>query len=112
MAKKLPEIYQSSFSHPINNNKKIFYSYQENSHEVNTDMVSNNRNIAKNNNVDSVLQDLFNGTGYVFNIPVEIRTNTKTYNTKIATKRQNTLLTLDGDVILLSDIISIKRKDR
>ncbi len=113
MAKKLPGIYQSSFSHPINNNKKIFYSYQDNSPLVNNKTIKdNNTNLNTTNKVDIVLKDLFNDIGYVFNIPVEIKTTTKVYNTKIAAKRQNSLLTLDGDVILLTDIISIKRKDR
>ncbi len=106
MQKKLPKIYQSSFSHKIDNNAKVFYSAST------ATPMSKELKIHKEQSVEEVLEELFQGTGHIFNIPVEIVTPTKRLDTRIAGKVRNTIITLDNDVINVSEIISIKRKDR
>lgn len=63
------------------------------------------------NEINNFLDDLFNSTKYVFNIPVMIETSTKTYDTGIISRRGGILLTLDRDRIPISDVISIKKRD-
>lgn len=108
MQKKLPKIYQTALSHKIENNDKIFYSAYQN---VKPLPVTNNREEQKSS-VETTLNELFKTTGYIFNIPVEIITTKRSLNTKIAGKVKNTIITLDNDVIPISEIVSIKRKDR
>ncbi len=58
--------------------------------------------------VDEKIDKLFNTNGYVFSKNVEIATNDKVYNTKIAGKVNNHIITLDNDIIKISDIKDIK----
>ncbi len=58
--------------------------------------------------VDAKIDKLFNTNGYVFSKNVEIVTNDKVYNTTIAGKVNNHIITLDNDIIKISDIKDIK----
>lgn len=71
--------------------------------------VDDDREIIINNNlsVDDKLSKLFNTNGYIFNIKVKIITDNKTYDTKIASQVGNSIITLDNDIINISDIKDI-----
>lgn len=113
MQKKLPKIYQSTFSHTIDNNNRIFYSaYQQPIITENAVSSSKKEEPIRVKSIEEEVEELFHTTGYVFNIPVEITTNQRKIETKIAGKLNHTLITLDNEKIPISSIISIKRKDR
>ena len=57
--------------------------------------------------IEEKLAKLFNTNGYIFNIDVKIITDNKTYDTKIAGKVGNSIITLDNDIISISDIKDI-----
>ena len=57
--------------------------------------------------VNEKLKRLFNTNGYIFNVDVKIITDSKTYNTKIAGKVGNNIITLDNDIIRINDIKDI-----
>ena len=57
--------------------------------------------------VEDKLNRLFNTNGYIFNIKVKIITNDKTYDTKIASRVGNSIITLDNDVINIDDVKDI-----
>ena len=57
--------------------------------------------------VSEKLEQLFNTNGYIFNVSVKIITNNKTYDTKIAGKVNNHLITLDNNIININDIKDI-----
>lgn len=102
--RKLPKIYQNDINKKINNNKKTYHlKYNNNEEEVVTDM--------NNEDVNKVIDSIFNTTGYAFNINVIIKTINKTYDTSLIAKRNGYILTLDNDRIKIDDIISIKRKN-
>ena len=61
--------------------------------------------------IDSVLDDIFNDIGYSFNIPVIIKTNTKTYETSLITRTNGYLLTFDNHKIRIDEIVYIQRKN-
>ena len=67
-----------------------------------------NEDAVVNISVDEKIDKLFNTNGYVFSKNVEIVTNDKVYNTKIAGKVNNHIITLDNDIIKISDIKDIK----
>ena len=96
--KKLPKIYQGEFNKEIKNNKE-------------SDYATNSDSVIKDENVLETLNKLFSSTRHTFNIPVIIKTKNKVYDTKIASKINNYIITLDNDVIFIEDIISIKEKD-
>ena len=58
------------------------------------------------------IRKLFKSSRYVFNIHVMIETDTKTYDTKVAGKLNDNLITVDGDIIPIKTIRNIIIKDR
>lgn len=83
-----------------------------------TDKIGNNQSscivdkndelgIINEEKIDDKLNRLFNTNGYIFNVDVKIITLDKTYNTKIASRVGNNLITLDNDIINIDDIKDI-----
>ncbi len=103
--KKLPKIYQNTIDKNINNNKKTYYIRNKTSEES---LVSETMT---QDQIDSVLDDIFNDIGYSFNIPVIIKTNTKTYETSLITRTNGYLLTFDNHKIRIDEIVYIQRKN-
>ena len=104
MSKELPKVYRNNIDKDINNNKTTEYV------KNNDEKQSLNRKI--NNEVDTVhdkVFDILNSSKHFFNIPVIIKTKNKEYNTKIAGKIRNYIVTLDNDVIFIKDILNIER---
>ena len=60
-----------------------------------------------NLSIEDKLKELFNRNGYIFNVDVQIITNNQEYDTKIASKVGNHLITLDNDIININDIKDI-----
>lgn len=98
--KKLPKVFQNEFSKPINNNKKVCYL----KNEEQQDQIQENNS---ESNIQEVLDKVFSGIGYSYNIPLEIKTKIKTYNTSLIAKTNHNIITLDNEIIPISDIISI-----
>ena len=96
------KIYVNKITKRINNNQN-FCEIQE--------LNNNTTNIKENINNDSLIKEklnnLFNINGYIFNKNVEIITKNKKYSTKIAGKVNNYIITLDNDIINISDIMDI-----
>ena len=57
--------------------------------------------------VNEKLDKLFNTNGYIFNINVKIITDDKTYDTKIANRIGNNIITMDSDIICIKTIKDI-----
>lgn len=60
-----------------------------------------------NENIEDKIDRLFNTNGYIFNVDVKIITDNKIYNTKIASRVGNNLITLDNNIIEINDIKDI-----
>lgn len=99
--KKLPKIYQNDITRCINNNKKVCYLKDEEQIEE-----------EQPTNLDETLNEIFNGIGNSYNIPVEIITKNRKYQTSLISKTDNYIITLDNEIISLSDIVDIKIKKK
>lgn len=99
---KRPEIYKPNMDF-IDNNKKTFYSYVEEPSPRLEDEVSSE-------SVQDFLNKVSGSGRYVFNRNVVIVTRDKTYDTKIAGKLGNKIVTLDNDSIDIDDIVKIYEK--
>lgn len=110
MKKELPKIFKNNIDSTHNTNKKIYYAsnYKEDNNYRNTSTISNN----SLNQVEEKIRKLFKSSRYIFNINVLIKTNTKDYNTKIAGKVHDNIITTDGEHIPISSITDIIIKDR
>lgn len=107
--KKLPEIFKKNIEPNHINNKKVYYGSQEektfrNSEKTNT--------VNDNISVEDKIRKLFKSSRYIFNIDVVIKTNKKDYDTKIAGKVKNSLVTVDNEIIPIVEINDIIIKDR
>ena len=99
---KKPEIFKPNMSF-IDNNKKAYYSYlEEPSLEVEEQ--------EEVEDVHDFLNKISGGGRYVFNRRVVIVTKDKTYDTKIAGKLGNRIVTLDNNSIKIDDIVKIYEK--
>ena len=73
-------------------------------------MVTDSRNSLSA--VEEKIKKLFKSSRYIFNINVLIKTDKKDYDTKIAGKVKNSLVTVDNDIIPIIEINDIIIKDR
>ena len=115
MNKDLPSVFKNPCDKKIENNKRVFYSKYESIGNVEERSVgdvtsSNEINLDNATTYNEALENLFKNNQFVFNVPVEIITKDTTYNTKIISKVGDHLLTNNGKVIELKDILSIKIK--
>lgn len=102
MSKK-PEIFKPNMTF-IDNNKKTYYSYLEEPLEVEEKQQDESVDVL------GFLNNISNSGSYVFNKKVVIVTNDKTYETRIAGKIGNRLITLDNDSINIDEIKTIYEK--
>lgn len=117
MVKKLPSVFASPISRDISHNKRVFYSEKESpvitpvERKIET-LPTVPQEQDTRETVELELKKLFKSTNHIFNIPVEITTEEKVYETKIAGRVHNQIITIDNDSIPVDQIKSLKRKDR
>lgn len=96
--KKLPKIYQTEILKKITNNKKKCY----------VEVLPDNKEEQPSSDIS--LDEIFSGLGYSYNIPIIITTKSKVYNTSLIAKTKKNLITIDNELIPISEVISIKKK--
>ena len=100
---KKPEIFKPEIG-KIDNNKKAYYSFLEDRLDIKTDEYE------ENDDVITFMNKLARSGYYIFNKDVIIVTKDKKYETRIAGKLGNRIITLDNDSIKVDDIIKIYEK--
>lgn len=96
--KKLPKVYKNEINKIINNNKDKC-------------LVTTENKVIKKENINEIsLDDIFNGIGYSYNIPLNIKTKTKEYNTSLVAKTNNNVITIDNDIIPINEIITLTKR--
>ncbi|MGN0993142.1 MAG: hypothetical protein ACI4PE_04410 [Bacilli bacterium] len=100
---KKPEIFKPEIG-KINNNKKAYYSFLEDRLDIKTDEYE------ESDDVISFMNKLARSGSYIFNKDVIIVTKDKKYETRIAGKLGDRIITLDNDSIKVDDVIKIYEK--
>lgn len=100
---KKPEIFKPEIG-KIDNNKKAYYSFLEDRLDIKTDEYE------ENDDVITFMNKLARSGSYIFNKDVIIVTKDKKYETRIAGKLGDRIITLDNDSIKVDDIIKIYEK--
>ena len=96
--KKLPEVYKNEINKIINNNKDKC-------------LVTKEDRLIKKDKINEIsLDDIFNGIGYSYNIPITIKTKNKEYNTSLIAKTNNNVITIDNDIIPINEIITLTKR--
>lgn len=99
--KRLPKVYQNDFNKKIKNNREVCYLDQERS------STSHTVESSFPHSVEDALLEIFSGVGYAYNIPIILTTTNKVYETSLIAKTKNNVITLDNDIIPISDIKNI-----
>ena len=86
----------------VNNNRKVYCSFLDDKLDVSSDRESDDP-------IDFINR-LNKGSSYIFNRKVIIETRDNRYDTKIAGKIGNRIVTLDNDSISIDDIVRIYEK--
>lgn len=100
---KKPEIYKPNIGN-INNNTKAYYSFLDDRLDI-----ERKEEPIKESPIDFINKLSKSGT-YIFDKDVVIVTKDKKYETRIAGKIGNRVITLDNDSININDIIKIYQK--
>lgn len=107
MKKDLPKIFRKNVESNHITNKKVYYGSERSSYDT-----VNNINSYDLMTVEDKIKKLFKSSRYIFNIGVIIKTDKKDYDTRIAGKVKNSLVTVNNDIIPIVEINDIIIKDR
>ena len=100
---KKPEIFKPEIGR-IDNNKKAYYSFLEDRLDIKTEKYEENEDVI------DFMNKLAKSGSYIFNKDVIIVTKDKKYETRIAVKLGDRIVTLNNDSININDIIKIYEK--
>ncbi len=95
MNKKLPNVYAVPITKELKNNEEIFKSTD---HDVRSTPINREE-----------INKIFNDKTHVYKTKVQITTKSGTKEVNVVGLTKNTLLTLSGEVINISDILGIKK---
>jgi len=118
MERKLPSVFANKIEKEVGNNKRVFYSSKDELNDINDrkstaedDFVQNAKdNLIKSKNIYQKINDIFNSSRYVYKADVEITLKDGVVTKRIIGKNSNHLITIDNELIPLSDIVDIKHK--
>ena len=96
--KDLPKVFHNKIDKTINNNRNVFYSNKN--YEDNT--------IKDTKSVLQKINEIFSSPNYVYKANVEITLKDKKITKRIIGRNKNYIITMDNDLIPITDIIDIK----
>lgn len=96
--KDLPKIFHNKIDKRIDNNRSVFYS--NNNYEDNT--IQDTRSVLQK------INEIFSSPNYVYKANVEITLKDKKVTKRIIGRNKNYIITMDNDLIPITDIIDIK----
>ena len=99
--KELPKVFQNKIDKRINNNEQVFYSKDK------TD-VNNKNNMIDDKDVIQKINAIFSSPNYIYKANVEITLKDKVITKRIIGRNKYYIITMDNDLIPISDIIDIK----
>ena len=103
--KQLPPIFKVSNNIKDTNQK---YYHEKVTNKIKED--KKEKNIDNDLSIEEKINKIFKTRGYAFNIPVEITFSNKKVNTYLALKKNDSIITLDNEVIPISTITSLEIK--
>lgn len=103
--KQLPPIFKVSNNIKDTNQK---YYYEKAPNKIKPE--ESKKTIDNNLSIEEKINKIFKTKGYAFNIPVEITFSNKTVNTYLALKKNDSIVTLDNEVIPISTITRLEIK--
>lgn len=94
----LPHVYQNKINHEINNDQKSFASF-----------INDNKILEKVSGVSKKdIDDILLSRNHIYGVNVKIKTKDNEFITKIITRKENYVITIDNKKILISDITNLE----
>ena len=95
--RNLPKVYEGKVRSDINNTQKLFYG--------------SDREVIKTDNISIVrkINNIFSSKDHVYKSKVNITLKDKNINKVIVGKNSTNLITIDGELIKITDILDIKK---
>ena len=104
MDKKIPKVFANKVDSD-GNNKKVFHSTDK--------ILDNEKEVSKfsyKKNINQKINDIFNSSSYIYKADVLIKLKDEEVNKRIVGRNSTHLITMDNELIPISDIIDIERK--
>lgn len=98
--KELPKVFRNEINKNIDNNKKVYYSQNESSRELPKEQ--------SGKNVQQKINEIFSSPNYVYKANVEIVLKDKIVSKRIIGRNKNYIITMDNELIPITDIVDIK----
>lgn len=111
MEKKLPSVFANKNAKTVGNNKKVFYSSKGDNLEINTNEDRSEKPKRDVRNVNQKINDIFKSSNYIYKADVELTLKSGKVTKRIVGRNTTHLITIENELIPLTDIIDIKRKD-
>ena len=103
LEKKIPKVFANKIDKKIENNET--YSYTRN------DDIFKEKNTKEDNlDINSKINNIFKSSGYIYKIDVNIKLKDGIVDKRIIGKRNGYLITMDNELIKISDILDITIK--
>lgn len=108
MEKKLPKVFANKVEKKVGNNEDVYYSHKDN---FSDDSRSDNVSILDNKNINQKINEIFNSVNYIYKADVKLTLKNGTVNKRIVGRNSTHLITIDNELIPLTDILDIERKN-
>lgn len=95
--KELPKVFQNKIDKNFNNNDRVYYSSRNNEEEI-----IDKRSVAQK------INDIFSSPNYVYKANADITLKDKKITKRIIGRNKDYIITMDNDLIPISDIVDIK----
>lgn len=99
--KDLPKVFNSSESKKFNNNSNIYYSSSDRSN-------MRDRDIKDTKTITQKINEIFASPNYIYKANVEITLKDKKVTKRIIGRNKQYIITMDNNLIPISDIIDIR----
>lgn len=107
MEKKLPKVFANKPDKVFNNNEKVYYSKELKE----TEKERNEQAKPIEKNIYQKINEIFTSEKYVYKADVEVKTKTGQIRTRIIGQNRTHLITMDNNLIPISDIEDIRFSD-
>ena len=98
---KKSNLFVNKIDKTLNNNERVYYSNVETKELTKT-------NTEKNPNLNQKINSIFTSSNYVYKAQVKLILKDKEETKKIVGKNQKYLITMDNELIPISDILDIE----
>ena len=110
MKKELPKVYANKIEGEIKNNEKVYFSSNTNTKEKKT---TNDTPSLIGKNINQKINTIFSSENYIYKANVEITLdNGNTITKKIIGRNHTHLITMENELIPISNITDIKYKKK